>query len=343
MKKYRAGIIGLGRIGFTLGFDKKREKPSSHSDAFGRNRRILLDGGFDINPEKRKLWGKYYKRASVYSSAAEMLSDGKWDILVIAVPEEFHLAVFKKAVKAIPGVIVLEKPVAPAINDARAIKQEAENLGVPVLVNHERRFSRDYITMKRIITGGKLGEPVNIVSSLYTPSRAWKYGDEIFGKGALVRDGTHLFDAVNFLLGERPVIHYVKATGVKKKGNIAGITCLGQAAGVDAVFNIGFKADHFTFEIDLICKTGRIRIGNGMFEVSAAKISPFYGGFYSLIKDPRFKAFRKTGGFSGMAANCVEFLDGKSLLLSTLDDGIDALLTIEEIKGFLKEQGIKLY
>ena len=26
MKKYRAGIIGLGRIGFTLGFDKKEGK-----------------------------------------------------------------------------------------------------------------------------------------------------------------------------------------------------------------------------------------------------------------------------------------------------------------------------
>lgn len=32
-KKYSAALIGLGRIGFSLGFDRKREQPASHTMA----------------------------------------------------------------------------------------------------------------------------------------------------------------------------------------------------------------------------------------------------------------------------------------------------------------------
>jgi predicted dehydrogenase len=320
LKKYRAGIIGLGRIGFTLGFDKKREKPSSHSGAFGSNRRISLEGGFDTDPLKRSAWGKYYRKASVYSSLAEMLSDGSWDILVIAVPEENHLSVFEKAAPFKPGLIVLEKPVAPEIKDAYKIKRTARKYGVPVLVNHERRFSRDYILLKKLIFENKLGEPVNIDCSLYTPSRAIK---------ALVRDGTHLFDAAAYLIGTRPVIRHAEAYG-------AGLSCMGRTGGVNAFFNIGYRTGHFTFEIDIIFKNGRARIGNGLFEVSASKESPYYEGFCSLVKVSGYGPFRKTGYFSGMAANCVDFLDGKAAIGSTLEDGIGSLLTIEEIKTILK-------
>ena len=320
LKKYRTGIIGLGRIGFTLGFDKKREKPSSHSGAFGSNRRISLEGGFDTDPRKRTAWGKYYRQASVYSSLEEMLSDGSWDILVIAVPEERHLSVFEEAAAYKPGMIVLEKPVAPEIKDAYKIKRTARKYGVPVLVNHERRFSRDYILLKKLIGENKLGEPVNIACSLYTPSRALK---------ALVRDGTHLFDAAAYLMGSRPVIRLVS-------GSIAGLSCMGRAGGVNAIFNIGYRTGHFTFEIDIIFKNGRARIGNGLFEVSASKESPYYEGFCSLMKDNSYGSFRKTGCFSGMAANCVDFLDGKAPIGSTLEDGIGSLLTIEEIKSILK-------
>ncbi len=342
IKKYRAGIIGLGRIGFTLGFDKKREQPSSHSRALSESRRIIVDGGFDIDPLKSRAWGKHFKRAKVYSTAEEMLADGVWDIIVIAVPEEHHLQVFRKVVGTRPGLIVLEKPVAPTIKEALYIKQESQQYEVPVLVNHERRFSRDYLLMKRILSGMVLGKPLIINSSLFTSSPAWMGGDEMKGKGALVSDGTHLFDTVSFLLGERPFMRHAEAYGLDKNGNIAGLSCLGSTMGIDTVFNIGYGAEHFTFEIDLICKKGRARIGNGLFEISVSKSSPFYEGFFSLIRETRYKPFRRTGCFSAMTANCIEFLDGTAPLHSTLDDGIGALLSIEEIKEILRGQGIKL-
>ena len=40
--KYNAALIGTGRIGFTLGFDSKREQPASHAMALKENRIYLV-------------------------------------------------------------------------------------------------------------------------------------------------------------------------------------------------------------------------------------------------------------------------------------------------------------
>ena len=38
--RYNAAIIGTGRIGFSLGFDKKREQPASHTMTLINNKSI---------------------------------------------------------------------------------------------------------------------------------------------------------------------------------------------------------------------------------------------------------------------------------------------------------------
>ena len=39
---YTATLVGTGRIGFSLGFDKKREQPASHTMALLDNKRVNL-------------------------------------------------------------------------------------------------------------------------------------------------------------------------------------------------------------------------------------------------------------------------------------------------------------
>ena len=47
--KYTAVIIGTGRIGFSLGLDRKREQPASHTMALLADNRIRLIAGCDSN------------------------------------------------------------------------------------------------------------------------------------------------------------------------------------------------------------------------------------------------------------------------------------------------------
>lgn len=41
-KIYTAAVVGTGRIGFSLGFDKKREQPASHTMALNENPRVKI-------------------------------------------------------------------------------------------------------------------------------------------------------------------------------------------------------------------------------------------------------------------------------------------------------------
>ena len=81
--------------------------------------------------------------------------------------------------------------------------------------------------------------------------------------------------------------------------------------------------------------TGRITIGNGIFRVETRAESSLYSGFYSLTQDLDVKPPLKTGYFSNMVQNAVDFLDGKAKLCSTLHSGINALAVMEEIKDAL--------
>ena len=58
---YTAAIIGTGRIGFTLGFDKKREQPASHTMALLANKKIRLIAAADTNQENLERWKSLYK------------------------------------------------------------------------------------------------------------------------------------------------------------------------------------------------------------------------------------------------------------------------------------------
>ena len=113
---YTAAIIGTGRIGFTLGFDKKREKPASHTMALLENPCIKLVAGCDTFEESLNQWKRYVSRynrdVKTYPTAKELLAAQKYDIIVIAVNEDSHLQTALEAIAAQPRLIILEKPVA---------------------------------------------------------------------------------------------------------------------------------------------------------------------------------------------------------------------------------------
>ena len=145
--KYTAAIIGKGR----LGFDKKREQPASHTSALLANKRINLIAGCDNNPEHLAHWQKIVKRAGAFDNFSYLFAACKPDIVVIAVNEDAHLETALAAIRTRPRIIILEKPVALNMHDAELIAEESLNYGVPILVNHERRFADDYKAAKKLL------------------------------------------------------------------------------------------------------------------------------------------------------------------------------------------------
>lgn len=195
---YTAVVIGCGRIGFSLGYDEKREQPASHTMALLDNPRIKIIAGCDRNPEKLKLWQKEVPSAFTFESSSELYSHLHPDIIVVAVNEAYHLEETLSAIKASPKLIILEKPVALNLEEAFLIKKTAEEAGVPVLINHERRFSEDYNLAKSYMSS--IGKIVSIRATFSSSMAVYDDKEEESGAYSLIHDGTHLSDIVLYFL-----------------------------------------------------------------------------------------------------------------------------------------------
>ncbi|MCR4743519.1 MAG: Gfo/Idh/MocA family oxidoreductase [Treponema sp.] len=334
---YSAVIIGTGRIGFTLGFDKKREQPASHTMALKANKRINLIGAADSNPQNLEKWKKYNKaKAATFTSSQQLYASLHPDIITVAVNEESHMEECLAAIKAKPRLVILEKPVALNSEEAGKIAACASEYKVPVMVNHERRFSRDYIIAKDYLE--KIGDIQSLTGELYSGLRVYGAEFEKDGSYSLLHDGTHLVDIVQFLLDEKLENPLVTGIYRDEKSIVRNFTALYKCKKCPLVeIKMSGRSKFFSFGLDILGTKGRISLGNGYANFYQRKESNLYTGFYSLMPDKSVKIPKKTGYFANMVQNAVDFLDGKEELKSPLSIAIDDLLVLEDIKKALKE------
>lgn len=379
-KHYYAAIVGTGRIGFSLGFDKKREQPASHTMALLNNKRIKLIAAADTNKENLENWRKYVRNHNgkndlslTFPTSRELYENVTClDIITVAVNEDNHLEECLKAIEYKPKLVVLEKPVALNSQEAETIRAKSEECAVPVMVNHERRFSQDYLSVVSLID--KIGEIQSVTGELDSSLRIYGEDFENDGTYSLLHDGTHLVDILQFMLRkvekgsddkrsvvlssinsdttsgtkpsvlsgktEKPLLNNPIISGICKdeKGIVRNFSAHYQSVvskfGIipEVTVKMSGRSKFFEFRIEILGTLGKIIVGNGIFEFYKRKESKLYTGFYSLTKE-KIKLPKKTGYFSGMIQNAVDFLDGKSELISPLEDAISDLRILEEIKA----------
>ncbi|WP_407426804.1 Gfo/Idh/MocA family protein [Treponema sp.] len=342
--RYIAAIVGTGRIGFSLGFDKKREQPASHTMALLKNKRISLIAAADLNSENLENWLKFVKKhhskndfTLTFQNSSELYENVTClDIITVAVNEEHHLEECLKAIEYKPRLVILEKPVALNSEEAEKIRAKAEECGVSVMVNHERRFARDYLWARKMLS--EIGEIQSVTAELDSGLRIYGKEFEKDGTYSLLHDGTHLVDIVQFLFG--CTLKGAEVTGIHKdeKGIVRNFSAhyseVSSQSGTipEITIKMSGRSKFFEFRIEITGTLGKIVIGNGIAEFYRREESKLYTGFYSLTKQ-KIKLPKKTGYFSLMIQNAVDFLDGESELVSPLEDAIADLRTLEEIKA----------
>lgn len=332
---YTAALVGTGRIGFSLGFDKKREQPASHTMALLNNKRVQIVAGADTNKENLERWKKFVNTANTFDTSEEMYkyftAHKVPDIIVVAVNEDSHFEECIKAIKARPQLIILEKPVALNSEEAEKIRLMAEENNVPVMVNHERRFAADYNMAKKYMS--KIGTLQSVRGELYSGLRIYAKEFEADGGYSLLHDGTHLVDIIRFLLDEdlpEPVV-----TGIFKdeKNVVRNFSAHYSTKNCpDVSIYMSGRSRFFSFGLDILGTEGRICLGNGYAKFYKRKESKLYTGFYSLSRDRSVHVPRKTGYFSNMIQNAIDFLDGTEKLKSPLTEAISDLRALENIK-----------
>jgi len=337
-KKYTAAVVGLGRIGFSLGMDAKREQPASHTMALMANRSIEIIAGADCDVHRADEWKSFMeskRRApAVFYSTKELYGSVHPDIVVVAVNEASHLGECLDAIQSRPSLVILEKPVALDTAEAMKIRAATSEFSVPVMVNHERRFSADYIAARDFLP--RIGEIQRVRAELDSGLRVYAPQFEKDGSYSLIHDGTHLVDIVRFLLGVE--LSSPRVTGIfrDKDGIVRNFTAHYATSRIpDIEISMSGRSKFFSFGIDILGTLGRICIGNGYAKFYERRESKLYTGFYSL-SNAKIRVPKKTGYFSNMVQNAVDFLSARAPLVSPLDEAIADLRVLEEIKEQLK-------
>jgi predicted dehydrogenase len=331
MDKIRAAIIGLGRIASLLEDDSLREKPCTHAGAIAANGDFLLASGTDIDEERRRLFAERWG-VPVYEDAAEMLRAETPRVLVIATHPGSHERYCRLAAAYRVPLVICEKPLAGSLGAARRIARLARNAsrgGPVIMVNHERRYSLDYISARETIAEGRLGSLLAADAVLYM-------GKERRLLDALWHDGTHLADAIMYLTGM--AMKHGKSWGAPlvSRGGTAWLAgTLGPAGRakdkIPFVIELGAGRDHLVFEMSFSFERGRLRIGNGIFEVWESEPSPYAEKFRSLKKTACGFA-GPTGYFANMikdAAACVQ--DPARQPVSGAADGLEVIKYLSSV------------
>jgi scyllo-inositol 2-dehydrogenase (NADP+) len=138
-------------------------------------------------------------------SVEELLSDKDIDLVFICSPNDTH---FSYALDALENGkhVVIEKPFAATEAEARQLAEVAKEKGLIVTAYQNRRWDSDFLTLKKIIAEGKLGDVVEYESRYdrfrpVVPTESWKEKPVPVG-GNLYNLGPHLIDQALVLFGE---------------------------------------------------------------------------------------------------------------------------------------------
>ena len=142
-----AAVVGYGYAGKHF-----------HSYLIGLAPGIELYAISTRNAERRHAAAGDHPEAKIYSGIDELLRDDKVDLVVIATPHDTHRDLAIQAMDAGKHVIV-DKVMSMNAGQAREMIEASERNGVMLSVFHNRRWDWDYLTVKKVIEDGLLGDP----------------------------------------------------------------------------------------------------------------------------------------------------------------------------------------
>ncbi|MCY3912395.1 MAG: Gfo/Idh/MocA family oxidoreductase [Chloroflexi bacterium] len=204
----RAGVVGLTGIGANRpapgpGPGTGFEMPHSHVGAYHHVAGTEPVAVCDIVPEKlddfHRTWGDVLPDVRGYTDYREMLDREQLDVISVATPDDRHAQIVVDAVDAGVRGIVCEKPIASTLADADRMIAAVEAAGVPMLVDHTRRWMFPWVQVAEVIASGEIGEVQRIVANQGGP------------RAMLFRNGTHMFDTILWFAGGTPTAVYAIA------------------------------------------------------------------------------------------------------------------------------------
>jgi predicted dehydrogenase len=191
----RVGVVGYGLGGSAF-----------HAPFVATTPGLELSAIVTRDPERQRKAARDYPGVRVVAEV-ERLWDRtvELDVVVISTPNRTHVPLALSAIAA--GLhVVVDKPLAPSVTEARDVVSAAQRRGVVLGVFQNRRWDGDFQTIRRLLADGALGVPFRFESRFErwrpVPTGGWRERGTPEDAGGLLFDlGSHLIDQALVLFG----------------------------------------------------------------------------------------------------------------------------------------------
>ena len=192
--------LSVGVIGYGLGGS------AFHAPFIASTPGLQLSVIVTRDPERQRKAARDYPGVQVVADV-ERLWDASvaLDVVAVSTPNRTHVPLARSAIDA--GLhVVVDKPIAPSAEDARALSDAASKRSVLLVPFQNRRWDGDFLTIRRLLTDGAIGDPLRFESRFerWRPATTggWRERGEPNEAGGLLFDlGSHLIDQALVLFG----------------------------------------------------------------------------------------------------------------------------------------------
>lgn len=199
----RIGLVGYGKGGRFF-----------HAPLISSLPGATFVGVVTRSAERRQQLASDHPQAQAFDTLEQLVAAGV-DAVVVSTPLDGRPAIVLQAIEL--GVaVVSDKPFAPDAAQAEAMVLAAERRNVPLSVYQNRRWDSDFLTLRKLLVSGALGQVIRFESSVerYSPSSVGKGSG-----GGFLRDlGSHLVDQALQLFG--PVVRVYAELDYRQPGQV---------------------------------------------------------------------------------------------------------------------------
>ena len=172
-KVYKVGIIGCGGIS------------RMHANWYRKAARAEMVAGADIDKDKLKKFSEEYALERSYTDYIEMLEKEQPDIISVCTRPKQHAEITIESAKLGVKGILCEKPMGENLEQADAMIEACEKNNVKLAIDHQLRFGGSYVTAKKLLEDGAIGELFRIYA--------------LCSGGDLKDNATHTIDLMRFI------------------------------------------------------------------------------------------------------------------------------------------------
>ncbi|MFB9904869.1 Gfo/Idh/MocA family oxidoreductase [Allokutzneria oryzae] len=200
----RAALVGYGLGGSAF-----------HAPFLASTPGLVLGAVVTGNPERQTAARDRYPGTEVIGSLDELLTRAdEFDLAVVTTPNRHHAANATALLEhGLP--VVVDKPFAASLDDARALRETARSRNLMLAPFHNRRYDGDFLTVQRLLNEGRLGRALRFESRFerWRPDasvnrKEWKENADPANAGGITFDlGSHLIDQAVVLFGRPTHVH----------------------------------------------------------------------------------------------------------------------------------------